>query len=324
MGMTTDIRIALVGAGYMAGEHARAFGDLPGVRVIGVVGRNQDRARALADTYGADVFDDVAAMYEATKADAVVVAVNELSMPAVAESVLRLPWLSLFEKPVGLTLPAAQAILKTARTHGATAYVALNRRSYSSTLNALDLLAQDAGTRLISVLDQQDLESVRQANQPESVIRNYMFANSIHLIDYFLRFGRGTVEQVQVTSPWNDSDPGYVTASLQFSSGDHGVYQAVWRGPGPWAVSVTNPAIRAEMRPLESLQVQKRGERKLVEVSGDELDRNFKPGLHRQARELCRAIRGETPDLCDLEENFRSMLLCAQIYGFAPLPDKNR
>lgn len=320
MGMT-PIKIAIVGAGYMAQEHARAFADQPDVAIVGVVSRNRERAQAIAQRYGASVFVDIATMYEATRADAVIVAVNEPSMHSVSRQALALPWLCLLEKPVGLTLSEAREIVEFATAKGARAYVALNRRSYSATLNAAERLARDDGPRLISITDQQDLDAVRADNQPPMVVQNYMYVNSIHMIDYFTRFGRGAVSDVKVVAPWTPESPGYVVATISFTSGDRGVYQAVWNGPGPWSVVVTNPAIRAEMRPLEVLHVQNRSERRLVEVPLDELDRQFKPGLHRQAREFCSAIRGEETDLCGLEENWRSMLLCAQIYGLAPPPN---
>lgn len=310
--MTT--RIAIVGAGYMATEHARAFAAHPDTRIVGVVGRTRERAEALAEPYGAAVFDNIETLWSETRADVVVVAVSELAMAEVCSAVFRYPWACLLEKPVGVDLADARRIQEAASRAGARAWVALNRRSYASTRAALTGI-DPTGQRLVTVLDQQDMESVRSLGTPEAVVRNYMFANSIHVIDYFTLFCRGTLQSVDVAAPWTPEDPSHVIATLQWSSGDRGVYQALWNGPGPWAVTVATPAARFEMRPLESLTVQLRGERRVAAVEPDPIDSEFKPGLHYQAGELIKASGGGLNDLATLDEATESMALCAAIYG---------
>jgi predicted dehydrogenase len=272
----------------------------------------------LAAEYNALVFESIAAMYRVTEADAVVVAVNELSMPDVCVECFRQPWVCLLEKPIGIDLSEAQAILAASREAGAKAFVALNRRSYSATRQALDRLTGDEGPRLISVLDQQDLAGARASGQPERVVSNYMFANSIHLIDYLCTFGRGDIVSVSPIVPWTPKRTEFVIATVRFSSGDLGVYQAVWNGPGPWSVTVTNQNARFELRPLEKLGIQRRGERQLAEVAVEAIDRDYKPGLRHQAEQLIRFLTEAKTSLASVEEAVRSMALCADIYGLRP------
>lgn len=308
-------KIAIVGSGYMAQEHAKAFASLPNVQIVGVCGRSQARAEALAGTYGVRVYDSVVALYEGTQADAVVVAVNELSAREVCMAAFAHPWLCFLEKPVGVDLPQAEEIKSAAERTGTRTYVALNRRSYASTRQALRELASDDGPRLISVLDQQDMASAREGGQPEEVVRNYMYANSIHLIDYLNLFGRGEIVSVQPTERWNAESPGHVVATVHYASGDVGVYQAVWNGPGPWSVTVTNPQVRLELRPLEKLGIQRRGERRLSDAPADPIDTEFKPGLRHQAEQIVEVLEGRPASLATLGEATRSMALCADIYG---------
>jgi predicted dehydrogenase len=285
-------KIAVVGAGYMALEHAKAFASLPSVEIVGVCGRTRSRAEALAATCGIHVYDSVDAMYRDTHADAVVVAVNELSMHDVCVACFEHPWLCLLEKPVGIDLAQAQAILALSRRADGRCFVALNRRSYSATRQALAELAQDDSPRLISVLDQQDMVSARAGGQPDKVLRNYMFANSIHLIDYLNLFGRGEVVDVEPVVRWTPATPGFVVGAIRYSSGDSGLYQSVWDGPGPWSVTVTNRQVRLELRPLERLSIQRRGERRLTEIAPDPIDERFKPGLLYQAQQILAALEG--------------------------------
>lgn len=313
-------KIALVGAGYMAGEHAKAFASLPNVTLVGVCGRSQTRAASLAKAFGTRAFDSIDTLHRETQADAVVVAVNELSMQDVCNEVFAHPWLCLLEKPVGIDLAQAQAIQAAAQRAGTQAYVALNRRAYASTRSALAELDEDASPRLISVLDQQDMVSAREGGQPDAVVRNYMYANAIHLIDYLNLFGRGDIVSVQVVRPWTPEQPGHVVAAVHYSSGDCGVYQAVWDGPGPWSVTVTNRQVRVELRPLEKLGIQRRGERRLTELAPAPVDTEFKPGLRHQAEQIVAALSGANIDLASLHEATRSMALCADIYGLRTAP----
>jgi len=308
-------KIAIVGAGYMAGEHARAFASLPNVSIVGICGRNPARAEKLAAEYNAPAFETIAAMYQETKADAVVVAVNELSMLDVSMKCFRYPWVCLLEKPIGIDLSETQKIVAARRAAGVSAFVALNRRSYAATRQALGELARDSSPRLISVLDQQDQASVRDAGQPEKVVSNYMFANSIHLVDYFSTFGRGDIVSVSPSVTWDPERPGFVVATIHFSSGDVGVYQAVWSGPGPWSVTITNDSARFELRPLEKLGIQRRGQRQLAEVAPEAIDRDYKPGLHHQAMQIVRFLAEKETSLPSVDEAARSMKLCANIYG---------
>jgi predicted dehydrogenase len=310
-----SLSIAIVGAGYMAEEHAKAFASIPGVSVSGVCSRRRQRAEALARKYGAKAFDDIEELFEGTRADGVLIAVDETSARDVCRRVFNFPWACLLEKPVGIDAVEAKEILEYSLTAGGRAFVALNRRSYGSTRRALQELEAGDGPRLISVLDQQSFDSARASGKPEAVVERYMYANSIHLIDLFTVFGRGEVESVHRVVPWAAHQPQHVVSVIRFSSGDSGVYQAVWDGPGPWAVSVTNRLLRAEMRPMEKLGLQRLGTRALEEVPQDQRDLDFKPGLRWQAEQFVAGIAGKGCSLATLQDATRSMQLVAEIYG---------
>lgn len=308
-------KIAIVGAGGMAHEHARAFASLAGVQIAGIYSRTRARAEALASQHGAAVFDSIAEMQARTGAHAVVVAVDEVSMADVCRECFALPWVCLLEKPVGINLPQAEALLAEALAQRARVYVALNRRAYASTRQAQAELEADDSPRLISVLDQQDMESARAGGKPPLVVENYMYANSIHLIDTLRHFARGDFTAVEPVVPWNPARPGFVGAVVRFSSSDTALYQAVWDGPGPWAVAITNRQVRLELRPMEQLGIQRRGERRLTSSAPDPIDTEFKPGLRFQAEQLIAALKGREHRLASLAEANRSMALCAAIYG---------
>jgi predicted dehydrogenase len=167
------------------------------------------------------------------------------------------------------------------------------------------------------VQDQEDMEAALKAGQPELVVRNWMFANSIHVIDYLRQFGRGEIVDVTPSIPWNAEKPGFVVATVKFSSGDVGVYQGVWNAPGPWSVAITTAEKRLEMRPVEHLTVQPRGSRSQDKVELGTIDTDFKPGLRVQAQAAIDAAAGKPTSLATLEDATESMRLCARIFGLA-------
>ncbi len=300
----------------MSREHIRAFQDVPGVDITGIHSRSRSRAEELAGEFHvSNVCNSIGDLFERTQADLVVVSVPELSANEVCCACFAYPWTALIEKPAGYNVADAEAIESVARSKGSRAYVALNRRHYGSTRAVVADLANLPGPRLIKVQDQQSALAALQSGQPRLVVENWMYANSIHLIDYFLLLGRGKVAQVDHIIRWDPQRPRYVAAKISFDSGDVGLYEAVWDGPGPWAVSVNTPEKRWEMRPLEKAAYQLSGKRVLVPVEDDVLDARFKPGLRRQAELAVLATSGHQTELPTLQDALASMRLTQAIYS---------
>ncbi|MCD4673166.1 MAG: Gfo/Idh/MocA family oxidoreductase [Anaerolineaceae bacterium] len=314
--MTQTCKVAFVGAGYMGTEHVKAFADVPGVELSGIFSRTRERAEKLAAEHGIQaVYDSVEELYGKTRADLVVVTVVELSMNAVSKACFAFPWTVLLEKPAGHTMPDALDIHAAAEAQGRDVYVALNRRFYAATRAALADLSKIDGARFIKMQDQQNQAVALQYGQPEEVVANWMYANSIHMIDYFTAFGRGKVVEVENVFPWTPDDPGIVVSKLVFDSGDTGLYEGVWNGPGPWAATIQTAEKRWEMRPLEQAAFQVAGSRKLESVEAHPWDATFKPGLRLQAEHAVRAALGEENDSVTLEESLESMRLVQRIFG---------
>ena len=312
----TSAIVAVIGAGAMAEQHISAFVDIPGVEVAGIHSRTRPKADRLAEEFGiSKVCDSVAELYHKTSADLLVVAVSVLSVRDVCAEAFQFPWTCLIEKPVGYDLAEAEEIAAEACKLGRQAFVALNRRHYSSTKAVTADLAEDGEPRLIHVQDQEDLSAAVASGQPEQVVQNWMYANSIHLVDYLRVFGRGEVTSVQPIIRWDPELPRFVVAKVTFSSGDIGLYEAIWNGPGPWAVTVTTQTKRWELRPLEQAAYQPRGSRKLQPVALHEWDTSFKPGFRAQAEAAVRAVKGQANGLPSLEEALASMRLVHQIYA---------
>jgi predicted dehydrogenase len=312
-----EVSVAIVGAGGMGREHAKAFGSLPNVTVAGVVSRTRARADALAAELGIGaVADSVDELYERTNADLLIVAVPELSANPVAMRAFSHPWAVLMEKPAGYDLSDAEAIAAAARGRAARVMVGLNRRFYSSARTIkTDLDTRPGERRFIHVQDQQSYEEARRYNHPPQVVEKFMYANSIHLIDLIPFFGRGAVSRVQQVTPWRGEDTEVMLAYVEFDSGDTALYEGLWKGPGPWAANISTPGKRWIMQPLEDAIYQNAGERARHTIERSDEDRQFKPGFLLQARAAVAAVRGEASSIPSIDDSLETMRLINRMFG---------
>ena len=305
-----------MGAGNMAREHARAFADVPGVTIAGLHSRTRARAESLAaELHIPTVYDSVSELYEGTQADLVVVTVSETSMNPVSRACFEFPWTVLLEKPAGIDVIDAEHIHAAASAKNRAVFVALNRRFNSSTRVVLDDLANSKERRFIKVQDQEDQAQARAYGHPDIVIENWMYANSIHIIDYFRVLGRGEITAIEPVFKWNPESPGVVVARIEFDSGDIGLYECIWNAPAPWAVTVSTAQKRWEMRPLERASYQVAGERTLQPAPVHHWDEEFKAGFRLQAELAVAAALGQPSALPTLEDSLQTMRLIKAIYS---------
>jgi predicted dehydrogenase len=311
------IKVAIVGAGGMAREHARAFSALPDVKVVGLTSRTRAKADLLAGELGIDVVvDSIDELHARTNADLLIVAVPELSANPVAVKAFAHPWAVLMEKPAGYDLTDAERIAAAARGRTAPVMVGLNRRFYSSARTIeTDLMTRPNEKRFIHVQDQQSYEEARRYNHPPQVVEKFMYANSIHLIDLIPFFARGKVSRVQQVTPWRGEATEVMLAYVEFDSGDTALYEGLWKGPGPWAANVSTPGKRWIMQPLEDAIYQNAGERARHTIERSDDDRQYKAGFLLQAKAAVAAVRGESSTIPLIEDSLATMRLINRMFG---------
>jgi len=310
--LSSKIKVAVIGAGYMAQEHIKVFLSINEIEVVGIHSRTMSKAQSLAVQFNIPfVAEKITDLYEKTKADLLIIAVSEMSVYSVAAQAFQFPWLSLIEKPAGYNFENTLLIKELAVRNRSRVFVSFNRRFYNSTRLVLDEIKQVEGQRLIQVYDQ---EEPLLLDRPSEVHQNWMYCNSIHVIDYLKILGRGEITQVTPIVKWTPKSPRFVVAKIEYSSGDIGIYTAVWNAPGPWAATVTTQSKYWELRPLENASVQPRGSRKLEPLPDHPWDKDFKPGLRIQAEEVLKALQGSSHSLVSLDESIKTMRLVKDIY----------
>jgi len=314
----TRIRVAMVGAGNMIEAHIRAFQAQNDVEIVGITNRTSSKAEQLAKTYGIPyVADDISSLISDTQANLVVMAVYEPAILPIAREGFVHDCAVLMEKPLGMNSLEAHQLAHMASSRSQFVFVGLNRRAMASTRAALADLNTRHERRFIHIQDQQSLATARAIGHIEAVVENWMYANSVHLVDYACTFGRGEVTKVKVLEPWTPDQPETVIAHITFSSGDTALYEAIWNGPGPWSCTVVTASKRWEMRPLEAVQFQNAGERKRNDIDLGANDSFQKPGLLHQAAQVCHAIRGQPNTAVKAQDALKTVQLLDDIYGLA-------
>lgn len=313
-------RIAVIGAGNMALAHLQVFSSLPDVQVMGILSRTPQRAHDLARDFNINVVaNNVDELYERTQADLVIVTVPELAANQVAKACFKKPWHILMEKPAGYNFEDAQDIYQASNITSKSVFVGLNRRHYSSVKIVKQELENSKDARYVHIQDQQSFEEARYFKHPERVVQNFMYANSIHNIDLFNVFCRGNLIRVNPIIPWRGEDSEVVLISLEYDSGDKGLYEGFWKGPGPWSCTVSTVSKRWLLQPLEAVSFQAKNERKLQPIQTDNIDVQFKPGFHSQAINIIRYLKEKTGQVVTLQESLKTMYLIHQMFNVEPI-----
>ncbi len=110
------IRTGVIGVGHLGQHHARLYAGLAGSTLVGVMDTNPERARSIAERYGARVFFDQEQLLK--EVDAVSVAVPTTAHYAVAKACLEAGRHVLVEKPIAVTPGEARDLVELARKRG--------------------------------------------------------------------------------------------------------------------------------------------------------------------------------------------------------------
>lgn len=119
--MADPLRLAVVGAGHMGRFHAQAVAERDDARLVAVCDIDVDRARSLADEYGAEVVTVLADL--AGRVDAAVVAASTSAHEAVAAALAAQGTPMLIEKPLAGSAEEARRIADAVRRAGVLAQV---------------------------------------------------------------------------------------------------------------------------------------------------------------------------------------------------------
>ena len=110
----TSLRIAVLGAGFMGGTHARAYHKMDGVEVASIHASSATRAEPLATELSTTWTSDLESILQDDSIDAVDICLPTPHHRELTEAALRAGKHVLLEKPLALNLEDAEAIVRAA------------------------------------------------------------------------------------------------------------------------------------------------------------------------------------------------------------------
>lgn len=311
-----ELRLGILGAGKMAAAHARAFGRIPGVRVVAVCSRSGRSAEIFAKQFG---ITKSCANFDAMldeHLDAVVVAVSHDATMGITEQVLSRGLPCLIEKPAGYSSEETRRLAKLAMDKNLLNLVGVNRRFICVIHDALTaVLAR--GPLLGFLIEAHEPIDRRRAEQrlPTSVYDHWFVANTIHAVD-LIRMVGGEVQDLQgfCTSRYETKGDSF-SYSLRMSNGILGSFVSHWNSPGAFSLKLFGDGISAILSPLERGMLRFDTGRE-IPLSPAWCDVELKPGLYLQAACFLDAVcQGRRPAFpaSDLDDNVRTMELVERL-----------
>ena len=308
----------LIGSGGMAVDYAKVLRALNASTTV--IGRGAASAEKFSTATGLDVIAGGLTAYLATRPAAPQHAIVSVGVEALGATVRELLAYGvteiLVEKPGSISATELTELVTLAQAKGARVIVAYNRRFYASTLHALQMIADDGGLQSMQFEFTEWGHEIRTLEKAAGVKDVWFLANSTHVTDLAFHLAGTPTELSAYTAgslDWHPASAVFVGAVVT----DRGVlfsYHSNWDAPGRWGLEAITSNFRLIFRPMEALQVMRKGSVKIEPVEiDDRLDKEFKPGLHEQVR---RFLSGETAGMCDLAEQLAKWNLYAKMAGY--------
>jgi D-apiose dehydrogenase len=122
------MRVCVIGAGYYAQHHLRAWHAIDGVTLVGVADRELRKATQAVAGASAAAYDDALRMVAELQPDIVDVVTPEETHQGLVATLAPLVRAIVCQKPLAATLSAARTIVETAERHGCALFVHENFR----------------------------------------------------------------------------------------------------------------------------------------------------------------------------------------------------
>lgn len=303
-------KVWLLGAGNMAVEYVKVLSAM-GIHPV-VIGRGEESARNFESKTGVPVVTGGLEAFLPTNPevpDAVINAVNVVDLANATASLLQYcqPKV-LLEKPGALNSNELELLSGCTGTENV--YIAYNRRFFASTQAVWKMLEEDGGPVSCTFEFTEwghRIETVLDKKNPKEM-EHWLIANSSHVIDlafYLSGFPKELSATVSGSLDWHPAGAAFCGSGVT-DKGATFSYHANWEAPGRWWVEVMSSKRRFRMCPMETVQVQNKGEVGWHNVEIDLThEHEFKPGLYDMVETFL--IDGSKQGLCafaELEKHF--------------------
>jgi predicted dehydrogenase len=222
----------------------------------------------------------------------------------------------LLEKPGGLNVAELIQLNQCAIECDARVWLAYNRRFYSSTSRAEEIIMEDGGATSFHFEFTEWSHQIQHVQKAPGVLEHWVLGNSSHVLDLAFYLGGFPTDW----KGWSKGELGWHPASSRFCGAgvtERGTlfsYIADWEAPGRWGVEIMTRKNRLIFRPMEQLQVISLGSVREVPVKiDDQLNQECKPGLYRQTQAF---LHGHPDRFCTLADQVKHARLYSEIAGY--------
>lgn len=310
--------IWLIGAGGMAQDYIKVLKNLD--IEFTVIGRNEENAARCSEATNCDVISGGLESYLTANPQPCSHAIVAAGVEKLYETTKQLLEADvkniLVEKPGAMRKKEFNELVDLSKEKNAQVFIAYNRRFYASVLEAQKIIEEDGGIASFNFEFTEWAHDIKDLRKAEGVKEKWFLANSTHVVDLAFYLG-GKPKQISAYTggslDWHPSasifsGAGISEKDILFS------YQANWESAGRWSVDILTKEHRLIFRPMEKLQIQKRGSvaQEFIEIDYA-TDSEYKPGLYLQTVDF---LTTQSSRLCTLEAQFGMMNTYNQIANY--------
>lgn len=276
------IKLAVIGAGYIAEEHLKVINKIPNLEVDLLISRSMKKVNKLGRKYKikkkSNNLKDLINSCE--NIDGILNLVSAENIFDVSKYLVPLKVPIFIEKPPSLKIREAVYLSDLAKKHKTLSMIGFNRRFYSIYQKGLDLINKNGSLLGLNIEGHERFWKIKD-NVSEEIRKQWLFANSSHTIDLLNFFG-GDIDKISIyKNSLIEQNGDQFSASMKFKSGALGNYSSNWYSPGGWSVSLFGEGITVIFKPLEKgIWIDKNFKQHDILPSKDDV--RFKEGFYKQ------------------------------------------
>tara|TARA_B100001093_G_scaffold333222_1_gene318199 strand:+ start:459 stop:1391 length:933 start_codon:yes stop_codon:yes gene_type:complete len=306
-------RVGIIGASSICEKYLHVLKALDDVSVNAITSRTMYKARRMSIEYGIkNVYKNYYEMITSENLDLIIILVSPDQTFKVTQNLAKFGITLLIEKPPGLNVNQSLKLVQLSKKFNTKIFVSLNRRFFSNFKKGMKMARDHGGIKNIIIEGHERFWKIK--NKSDKVLRNWIYANSIHTIDLLRHFG-GDIKAVKKLMKSNFEKNGDEFLSLiEFKNGIIGSYFSNWYSPGGWSVKLYCNGLTIVFDPLEEGYYMKKNMIKKP-ITIDKFDIKFKPGLYKLINSVINYLNTKkiNPNLQTINSAHESMKLISLI-----------
>lgn len=265
------IKVLVVGCGHMGTSHSRAYHELPGFEIVGLVSRKPESRNRLSKMLGGyPTFGDYETALRETQPDAVAVSTYPDTHALFIEMALEANAHVFVEKPLALTVQEAERLVKLANTRDKKIVVGYILRVHPAWDKFVEI-ARGLGKPLVMRMNLNQQSSADQWYTHKQLMRSMspIVDCGVHYVDIMCLMTRSEPLSVsaigaRLSDEIDEDMYNYGQLQVRFKDGSVGWYEAAW---GPM-ISETSFFIKDVMGPGGSVSISDRSKGDSDDVEG--------------------------------------------------------